>query len=165
MKIEEKNGNLVITDFNEFELYRIACRVEKDGMDFYRRLLNATSAPDIRKALEFLLAEEKKHLGFFEDCLAGLRQQSEDPSEDNDLIEAMDYGVFSPVEQLGKLESVVKDPAKAMKLGLTIEDRSVRFYSACLDLVKSPETHSELKKIIEEEERHKELFSGLLGRI
>ncbi len=164
MKIEEKDGNLVITDFDEFEVYRVACRIEKDGLDFYRRLLEVTKAAKTREALQFLLAEEKKHLGFFEDCLTRIRREAEDPSEDNDLIEAMDYEVFASFQQLGKMESVVKDPAKAMRLAVAIEDKSVKFYTACHEKVQSAQTRSELKKIIEEEQKHRELFAGLVNQ-
>jgi len=164
MKIEEKGGNFVITDFDEFEVYRIACRIEKDGIDFYRRLSGATGDIKTKEALEFLLSEESKHLGFFEDCLTQMRQKGEDPSEDNDLIEAMEYGVFQPYQQMSKLESVVKDPAKAMRLGIAIEDKSIKFYSACREKVSSAETRGGLKKIIEEEEKHRELFTSIVNQ-
>lgn len=36
MKVEEKNNKLVITDFNEIDAYKIAYKVEKDGLDFYK---------------------------------------------------------------------------------------------------------------------------------
>ncbi|MCX5657782.1 MAG: hypothetical protein NTZ48_06120 [Candidatus Omnitrophica bacterium] len=96
MKIADKKGKLVISDFNEFDAYRMASKVENDGIDFYRKFLGSVSSKDIAEAIGFLVQEEKNHLKFFQECLDALRQGKEDPSEDNDLLESMDYGIFLP---------------------------------------------------------------------
>ncbi len=39
MKIEEREGKLVIVDFNELEAYKVASKIEKDGIRFYDNLI------------------------------------------------------------------------------------------------------------------------------
>ena len=67
MKIQEIGGKLTVSDFDEFDAARIACKIEKDGILFYARLKEGISDAGIKKSVEFLIDEEKKHLSFFED--------------------------------------------------------------------------------------------------
>ncbi len=40
MKIADQAGKLVITDFNEEEAYKIACNIEREGIRFYKKLMD-----------------------------------------------------------------------------------------------------------------------------
>jgi rubrerythrin len=162
MKIQEKNGRLTISDFDEFDAARIACKIEKDGMWFYEKLKNSMTDADIRKSVDFLISEEKKHLGFFEDTLEALRRQKEDVHEDDDLLSGMDFGVFEPYQSIAELENIVSTPAKALRLGIAIEDKSIQFYEACRGLVSGADTKAALAGIIVEEKRHKALLQKML---
>ena len=66
MKIEEKGADLVITDFSELETYKIAIKIEKDGISFYENLIKDEKHINAKQELEFLLQDEKKHLKTFE---------------------------------------------------------------------------------------------------
>ncbi|MDD5154964.1 MAG: ferritin family protein, partial [Candidatus Omnitrophica bacterium] len=73
MKIQDKKDKLVIVDFDEFEAYRIACRIEEEGLQFYGKLAGSVGDPKIAQTLNFLIGEEKNHLRFLEVSLSGLR--------------------------------------------------------------------------------------------
>jgi rubrerythrin len=165
MRIEEKQGKLVVTDFNEFEAYRIASKIERDGIEFYEKLSNNAGQKELKNALRFLLQEEKKHLKFFEGCLSLLREEKEDISEDEDLLSSMDYGIFKPYQSITELENILKDSRKAIRLGLVIEDRSIEFYKNCEGKISTPVTKKEISRIIEEEKRHKELLENILTNL
>lgn len=161
MKIEEINGKLVITDFNEFEAYRIACKIEEDGIRFYKKLFGFIDNHGVKETLEFLLAEEHKHLLFFQKCLSALRESSEDPSEYNDLLTSMDYGIFDLKLKLDASENFIKGIKEALGIGIRIEDRSIEFYQACMNAIHHKAPKKELKNIIEEEKKHKKLLMGI----
>jgi rubrerythrin len=96
-EIQDREDKLVIVDFDEFEAYRIACKIEKDGLWFYEKLASRTKNTEVGQTLKFLLGEEIKHLQFFEDSLSRLRRDKEDTAEDNDLLTSMDFDIFQPL--------------------------------------------------------------------
>ena len=75
----------------------------------------------------------------------------------------MDYGIFEPYQSIRDLGDKLDEVKKALKLGVIVEEKSIKFYQACRDNVSSPETKKELQGIIEEEERHKALFEEMLS--
>ncbi|MCX6357736.1 MAG: ferritin family protein [Candidatus Aureabacteria bacterium] len=162
MRIEEKNGDLVIVDFDEVEACRIACRIERDGVRFYTRLANGQVSPAMREVLGELASQESEHLDYFGGRLAKLREGREDGFEEDDLLGSIDYGIFQPYQDMEELQGILKKPAQALRLGIIVEDKSIRFYESCAAQVVSPGTRDELRRIAGEERRHKQLLEGLL---
>jgi rubrerythrin len=165
MRIEEKAGELVITDFDEIETYKIACRIETDGIHFYKRLLDNTKDEKAKTALAMLLTEEEEHLRSFESLLLEARERQEDKSEEEDLLEGIDYGIFQPYESMDQLSKVLDTPSKVLKLGVIVEDKGIKFYETCKEHVINEETKKALSKIIDEEYKHKKLFEDMLSKI
>lgn len=164
MRIEEKNGRLAVTDFDAFEAYRIACKIEADGIAFYKELRESLKDARARKAISFLLGEEQKHLSYFESQLSVLRQKKEDLSEDNDLLSSFEYGIFHPQGLGAGAKQRIKDPKDAFGLGVRIENNSIQFYRACKTKISSKEAVKAIASIIREELQHKKLFSELLAK-
>lgn len=162
MKIEEKNGQLVIVDFNEAEAYKVACKIERDGINFYKNLIEKENNLEVKKELEFLLLDEKKHLKVFEDKLIELEEKIDDKFEGDDLLSYMEYGVFEPLKNIKNLEDVINNTQKALRLAIVAEEHSIKFYEACKDKVTSLETKEALSAIIEEEEKHKDVFNNMM---
>ncbi len=163
MRIQEKNGNFEVVDFDAVEAYKIACKIEADGLEFYSYLQKSVSAEPARKMLAHLLQEEQKHLSLFENRLSALRQRTSDLSEDDDLLSSMEYGIFQPYKNIEELALVVRDPAKALRLGLKVEDMSIRFYEACRNNVAASKAKDEISLIIKEEQKHKKLLQEILS--
>jgi rubrerythrin len=162
MKFEEKNGKLIISSFDILDIYKIASKVEKDGIVFYKKLVNKVDDPKTKETLEFLLKQEDKHLKFFQDCLYKVKETGEDNFEEDDLLGSMDFGVFWPYQNIEELDKALANTKKAFKLGLAIEDKSIKFYQACKNNIKDENIILELDNIIEEEKKHKALFESLL---
>lgn len=161
MKIEEKGDQLVVVDFNEAEAYRIACKIEKDGIEFYGKLAQAIVDKDTKRKIEFLLREEKKHLNFFEECLQEKEKRTvADPGEES-LLDYMDYAIFQPYQNIKDLSDKIDDIKQALRLAVIVEDKSIKFYQACKEKVSAAEAKQELQNIIEEERRHKQLLTGI----
>jgi rubrerythrin len=162
MKIESKGDKFVITDFNDIEAYKLACKIEKDGIYFYKKLKENSDDKGIKEMFDFLIAEENNHLKFFEDCLYELRESEEDRDEDNDLLESFNYGIFNFTKDIKELEEIVNMPKKALKLGELAERRSIKFYRACQDQVSERRVKDELENIIGEEIKHQNHFKKAL---
>lgn len=165
MKIEEKNGEFLITDFNEIEAYKIARKIEEDGIGFYEGILASEKDEGVSGELRFLIQEEKEHLKFFEWCLFEARQKIEDGFEEDDVLNYMNYGIFEPYRHIAGLADKIDDEKKALRLGIAIEEKSIKFYKACRAEVSSPDAKKELSNIIEEEKRHKTRFEDMLSRL
>ena len=65
MKIKEKSGKLVVTDFDEFTAYRIASRIEEEGIEFYKKVAQSIVDQDIKDKFNYLIDQEKDHSNFF----------------------------------------------------------------------------------------------------
>ncbi len=165
MKIEEKAGQLVVTDFNELEAYKIAIKIEKDGINFYENLINKEKNAAVKKELEFLLSEERQHLKLFQERLYELREKLGDNFETDDVLNYLDYGIFHPYQDIKHLEKALNNIKKTLRLGIIIEEKSVKFYQACLEHVSTPQAKDALKKIIQEETNHQNIFETMLGKV
>lgn len=164
MKIKEKNGNFIIVDFTEAEAYKIACKIEEDGVHFYKKLLEKSVDKKVKDAVSFMLKEEEDHLKYFTESLFSKEEKEEESFEGDDLLSSMDYGIFQPYQNLDELERIIKDPQKALKLGILIENNSIRFYETCREEVKDSRAKKELENIIEEENKHKKILQDMLKK-
>ncbi|RJO64568.1 MAG: hypothetical protein C4540_03670 [Candidatus Omnitrophota bacterium] len=166
MRIEEKGGALVIVDFNDFEAYKIACKIERDGIAFYGKLLAKQGSNSVAAgSLRFLLKEEQRHLSLFENSLSALRQKKEDITEDEDLLGSLDYGIFQFYQSPEELDALANNFLKALKIGVAIEDSSIKFYNACKVQLKGKDVQEAVALVIEEEKRHKQALEDILSNL
>ncbi|MCK5706419.1 MAG: ferritin family protein [Candidatus Aureabacteria bacterium] len=160
MQVEEKNGEILITDFNELEAYKISRKVENDGLEFYKEMLKSSDNPKTSEILQILVDEEKKHLKYFENSIFKLRENVEEQFEDDDLMDFADTGIF-PSNDQQELSKLMNDPKKVLEVGMVMEMRSINLYKSFQENVSDENTKSELQNIIDEELKHKELIKGL----
>lgn len=161
MRIQEKNGNFVITDFNDMEAYKIACKIEEDGVFFYKKILDKTKNKESKRILNALINEEEKHLRFFEELLFKLEESGENSWEGDDLLSEMDYGIFKPYDNAKAIDSILDNPEEIVKLAILIEDKSIKFYDYCKDNIKNKNAKKEISSIISEENGHKKLIKEI----
>ena len=164
MKITQKGDEFVITDFNEIEAYRIARKIEEDGLRFYEGIMSEVDNEAVKDKIRILMSEERKHLRFFDDHLYKLDPNAADFEGDN-ILNYMDYGIFEPYKDIEGLGKKLDDVKMALKLGIKVEDNSVKFYQSALDRVASEGAKEGLKDIIEEEKKHKQLFESILEEV
>lgn len=165
MKIEEGNGKFAITDFNEIEAYKIASKIERDGIEFYGKLIGGIKDENIKKGLKFLLEEEKRHLNFFQESLTATKETKEDGFEEEDLLDYMNYGIFEALKKINQISKGIGNIRDAIQLGIDAEENSIMFYQACLNYVKSSTAKEELNKIADEERRHKILLTNVIAAL
>ncbi|MCX6354936.1 MAG: ferritin family protein [Candidatus Aureabacteria bacterium] len=165
MRIEDKGGSLVIVDFDELEAYKIASKIERDGIEFYTKLAGRVAKRKPRGALELLATQERDHLDFFHQQLSRLRQVKEDNFEEDDLLSSIDYKIFQPYQGIAELEKILDTPRKALRLGVIVEEKSIDFYEFCIKKVTSPEAQAEIARIIEEERQHKKTLEDMIAEL
>ncbi len=157
----EKNGNIVIYDFSPAQAYKIAVRMEDDGINFYKGLLSSVKDPEARHEIEFLIEEEKKHLDTFERLLEQARQSKGDDFEEDDIVNYMNSKVFDTSKE--KEEALTMDHRHtALEEALDMEKRSIVFYNECLINSKDQAAREVFNKILAEEKNHQKKFAELL---
>lgn len=162
MKIEYKGDEIIISDFKPVEAYKIARRLEVEGIGFYNLFLaaSAASSDDTRKAIESLLAEENNHLKLFNQKVEELAG----PFEEESAVDEVDTKVFGTYGEPADLISIVKDRRKAFQVGMLFEKRSINFFKICLEKTTDVSTKNAFENIIKEEEKHfqilKEMFKA-----
>lgn len=160
MKIEYKGDEIIISDFKPVEAYKIARKLEVEGIGFYDQFLSASAAnsENTRRAIEALISEEKKHFALFNQKVEELAG----PFEDESAVDAIDTNVFGTYGEPADLISIVKDRRKSLQIGMLFEKRSINFFKICLEKTTDASTKSAFENIIKEEEKHfqtlKELF-------
>mgnify|MGYP000195898769 CR=1 FL=1 len=162
MKIEEINGNLSVVDFAEIEAYKIACAIEKEGMKFYKKLHTSSAYEKVREVLDKMIKEEEKHFKYFSTLLQEAKKIGTDNLEEDNLLQHMDYGVFQPYKSIAELDVVLDKPSMALKLAKKVEEKSVQFYKMCLNNLKSQDAKNAVKKILDEEIAHGQMFAEML---
>ena len=157
MKVRDNGEEIQIYDFNAVEAYRIARKLEKEGIGFYKKLIGAVKDPKVKEVLIYLLDEERDHLQLFEKMLEREDPDALDDSGKN-ILDILDTKVFN----LPKSEEIATDFDKALQLGITIEKRSLAFFLEMLKHTESEEGKNGLKKIIGEEKKHWEELKKLI---
>jgi rubrerythrin len=167
MKIVEKKGKFSIVDFDAVEAYQIACKIEKDGIDFYKKMAKEAAKPEVRETIEFLIKEEQAHLKIFEDRLYELREKSDSDKDydSDDLLTSMDFGVFKSKKKLEVSNEKTVTIKEALQTAVKAEEKSVRFYNLCLKYLTSAKVKQEIEKIIGQEKQHKQIFQIIVHSI
>jgi rubrerythrin len=157
MKIKTAGEEIKIYDFNVLEAFKIARKLEREGISFYKKLAGDAKDPRVKEVLLYLLDEEEEHLQFFEKMVEGEDPDGLDDSGE-DVTDIVESGVFA----LPDNKDLTADMDKALELGITIERRSLAFYLELLKHTESDEGKNALKKVIGEEEKHWEELKRLI---
>lgn len=159
MKIEYKGDEIIISDFKPVEAYKIARRLEVEGIGFYNLFLSgpAAKSDDTRKAIESLIAEEKKHFALFNQKV----EEMAGPFEEDSVVDEVDTKVFGTYDEPADLVSIVKDRKKTLQVGMLFEKRSINFFKICLEKTTDASTKSAFGEIIKEEEKHFQILKDM----
>ncbi len=158
MKIDYKGDEIIISDFKPLEAYKIARRLEAEGINFYSLFLSSVDDVEAEKAVYSLLTEERKHLKFFNQKV----EELSGPFDENSIVDEIDTRVFGALGESVDLADIIKDEKKAIELGIFFEKRSVSFFKACLVKTTDAPAKKAFEDIIKEEEKHLESLKGIL---
>ncbi len=143
--------------FRAGEIFDMAIRIENQGIAFYKACADSASNSKVKKVFENLIEQEKKHIDIF----SGMKEGYEDyrlpesyPGEIYSYIKSfVQDQVFEDFSAGNVKEAEIKDPIKAIDLGVEFEKRSILFYSGIKQAVRKSEKEA-VENIIGEEHRH-----------
>ena len=160
-------------DFNADEIFEIACRIERNGADFYRQMSERISHDPTRKMLLDFAAMEEAHGKIFMAMRKELTDKKKvktvfDPDEETiAYLHAMaDIHVFDTnAEDDFTLSDDLSETAKAMKIlraSINREWGSIALYLGMKGLVPETLGKGNIDGILKEEMRHVNLLSRRL---
>ncbi len=162
MRVEiDKNGTIVIYDFSPAQAFKVAMRMEEDGIHFYEDLARKVKDEEARREIGFLVQEEKEHLKTFQGCLDAVRSGADDAFEEDDIVQYVSSKVFDASQETAEA-SRMDHRHTALEEALNMERRSIVFYEACLSRVSDPKARGAVTKILAEERKHLKKFGELL---
>ncbi len=157
----DKDGIISISGFSPVQAYKIAVKMERDGIVFYRGLLESVKDQEAKGELDFLIKEEEGHLNSFQGLLSKEREQVGDAFEEDDVVDYIKSRVFDASLKKVKL-SQMEHRHTALEEAMNMERRSIVFYEACLSESKDEKAKPAFRAIIEEEKKHLGKFAQLL---
>ena len=158
MKIDTSGDQIRIYDFNAEESYRIARRMEQESLRFYEAVAEKLPDNGIRVVVNQLIEEERAHVKRFD---AELERLGVEDIEAEHVVDVVDSGVVTPLAQ-AELEKVLCNPGEAVNMGVSLENRAIRFYTALLDNTDNAAGRAALEAIIAEEQSHRDRLAKLL---
>ncbi|MFH1459620.1 MAG: ferritin family protein [Candidatus Omnitrophota bacterium] len=165
MKIIDKNGKLELTDYNELEVYAIACKIENEGVEFYKQLSKNSKNVQTKEMLELLMQEEQRHCELLGERFNYLKKVKNKASEEVELLNKLEYGVFQPFKSIKNLDTLLSDKKRTLEMALIIEDKILDFYEKCRKKLISVLSEIELDSIINVEKKHKMFFMDMINSI
>lgn len=151
MEMKVTTGNIVISDFDELEVLKIAMKIESDGEIYYASVLAKTTDERIKRTFKRLAEDEKNHFEIFKGLFeVELRRRGIDPDSVNSeesLFTYMDSGIFSKDKEAKSIKDAVLN-------GEIVELRSILFYKELLKNTKNDSGKKALDEVIEQEQMH-----------
>jgi rubrerythrin len=156
-----KDGKPVITDFSPVQAYKIAVKMEKNGIAFYEGLSKKIKDEEARREIDFLIEQEEDHLRTFQGLLGKAKEVAGDDFEEDDIVDYMNSRVFDAALEVEEARRV-DHRHTALEEAMQMERRSIFFYEGCLKYAQDPAAQKTFKNIIEEEKKHLMKFAELL---
>lgn len=157
----EKIGNLA-------DILEAAVRIERNGVDFYRKLYESSDVPAARDVFNFLAAEEEKHIGTFRGMLekvADYNPRFSYPGEYEDYLQGIAWRAFEAFKKGFDLAGAGKSPAEAIGVAMDLETGSVAFYTELMNGFGSPEARQSIQGVINEEKSHLARLNALKTKL
>ena len=141
--------------FSLQDIIDIAIQIEENGEQFFRNAMQKTKNSSLISLLQWLADEEVEHAIWFKKLKHTVRQSVEIPE-----LEKMGRALLREAvgEQRFALNdadlSKIKQVDALLTLAIKFEEDTVLFFQMLQPFIEDRETLNQLKKIIEEEERH-----------
>lgn len=154
-------GEIVIADFSSSQAFKIAIRMEKDGIAFYRDLQGKVKDQETMREISFLIQQEQEHLKTFQARLEEEKALVDDDFEEDDIVSFINSKVFDPGLE-GACARAMDHRHTALEEAMAMERRSMAFYEGCYKNASAQEAKDAFEKIWREEKSHLKKFGELL---
>ena len=147
------------------ELLDMAIKLENNGEAVYRDAIEKVSKPELVSLLEWMADEEVKHADFFSDLKLKIETERENPFMAEMSHELFDDLLGDKNFSLKEIDfSSIENSDELIAIFIEFEKDSVIFYKVLEPFVEDLVALEQLKKIIDEENRHIQHLQEFIGR-
>jgi rubrerythrin len=145
--------------FSASEIFDLAIQIEENGEHFYRQAMAKSSDQSLREMLFWFAEEEKRHRDFFIKIKTSLNDES-----GKHWVEQLSGAVLKDAvaDRLFSLDEVdvdsIPDVKALVQIAISLEQDTVMFYEIIASFVTEPKVLQQLESVINEEQKHIELF-------
>jgi len=142
------------------QVINVAIKMEKDGIDFYKKAADRASHPLGREMFLSFMRDEERHLNVFKEILADFGFSNFEKYFDKTPREEIKT-VFSQVKDEIKKE-VAASPGEleVLEVGMKMEEESVHFYQNWLGEVSDEKEEKLLERLVLEEKEHYKILEN-----
>jgi rubrerythrin len=162
LRVDFRGEEIIIFDFDELEAYKIARKLEEDGIYYYSRMKEEVLKPKIRDVIQMLLDDERKHLNLLEEKIEELSNKRDVSDDEEMLLDIVDSKVMDILKNSDHVSNALCNPQEALKLGASVEKHSIAFYNSVLNNTEDESGRAAIEKLIREEEKHLEKIQELI---
>ncbi|MBN1899632.1 MAG: ferritin family protein [Spirochaetes bacterium] len=148
------------------DILEVAVRIERRGMEFYKKLADMVQSPQAKDAFLFLAAEEEKHIGIFRQMLekvADYQPRFKYPGEYGLYLDGVSFLAIKSFEKMDKaIQS--KNIGDALLLAMQVETDSINFYKEIFEHFEGKEK-GPIQEVINEEKKHLAKLLSLKGML
>ena len=151
MEIKIGKEDIVISDFDELEVLKIAMKIELDGEKYYIGAEKKATNDRMKRTFKRLAEDEKMHYekfkGLFEVAIRAKGKEPDSVDTEEGLFTYFDSGIFNKDAEPKTIKAAVLD-------GEIVELRSILFYERILENSSSDGNKQALTEIIDQEKMH-----------
>ncbi len=150
-----------ITSFQVDDLLQMAAIVEQKGYEFYSAVIDKSPERRVKNEIRFFREQEAQHKVVIQAMLKKRgKNVSGKVSQPLDAILRREF--LAPVEELISSKKI-EVSEEALKLGLSLEQKAIDFYTALKAMPGAESFAAELSAMITEEDGHAKKLSSMLG--
>jgi rubrerythrin len=139
------------------KIFELAKQVEKNGEKFYSDLVDKATDVGLKNIFTLLAQDERKHYNVFE----SMEQQKDFELEDTTILTEA-KSIFQNIKDKAVQISIETPQEEVYQVALTNEQKSIEIYGDLLKSTNNDGHRETIKKIIEEEKKHKFLIEQLI---
>lgn len=157
---------------NPSELMELAIQIEKNGYNYYTKMLKQAKDEGVIKIFTYLAKEEKQHIDDFKklrDSIAEpayeIADEYNSPEMETYLKAMFDGRVFPNLESLDEIANEITNDEEAIRHALSFEKDTIVFFSEILNMLgEDEENKSVIKELIRQEKIHIAKLFTLLSK-
>jgi len=158
--------------FNADEVFEMGMDIEQNGEAYYRKAVELTEDPEIKKIFDDLMTAEQQHYETFKKLRENLPAKDTTPlvSDPDDqeyryLDALVKSRLFNNVREAEEVVSKASGPIEALQGALTFEKDTILFFTEMKARTREDLGKNEIDRLIAEEREHIIWISGMIKKI
>ena len=141
---------------DHMDALEVAMKMETDAILFYTEAARKTKYPAGKKMFQAITEDEKRHLEMISQLIKGMSITHKDVSPMKNV-----KTVFETLkDEMMKKVVATADEMEAFKIATQMEKEGKEFYERTLTQAKTDKEKALLRRLIQEEEQHYEIFAN-----